>query len=86
MTTDDDHTRRRQAIEEWWATLSAQERDDAKSAVEAGNVPDWMATSLTEKLGVAVMATWWVGDPEVPADAPFQVADELAELIAEQPD
>jgi hypothetical protein len=36
MTTDDDHTRRRQAIEEWWDTLSAQERRDAKGAVEAG--------------------------------------------------
>jgi hypothetical protein len=84
MTTDDDHMRRRQAVEEWWATLNADQRREAKAAVEAGDVPDWMATSLTHKLGVEVMATWWVGDPEGPADAPFRVADELAELIAEQ--
>jgi hypothetical protein len=86
MSTEEDHPRKRAAIEDWWGTLRAENRLKAKAAVQAGNVPGWMADALTQRLGVEVVAASWADDPEGPANAPFRVSYEVAEIITAQVD
>jgi hypothetical protein len=70
-------------IASWWATLTTEQRIDAQAAVERGALPEWMAKGLRERLGDAVVTTWWAGDlGDHPA--PFRTTAEVADLIAAQ--
>jgi len=70
-------------IAAWWDTLATEQRVNAKTAVERGALPHWMARSLTERLGTAVVSTWFDGDPN-DHPAPFRATPEIATLIAAQ--
>jgi hypothetical protein len=74
-----------EAIATWWATLTPEQRVDAKTAVERSAVPHWMARDLTDRFGSAVLTTWWEGDPSA-HPAPYRTTTEIAELIGAQDD